>query len=155
MHWRRKWQPTRLLCPWDSPGNPLQYSSLENPRDRGACWAAVYGVAQSWTRLTRLSSSSSRRQLNQAAGRHGGRIFTITVSQEPRAPIVQLSLDWEQKKPNRRKVNQEMEKEWDDRKRRGRQKKKEIFPLKVNLQTKFLKHIRKIFLRKTGTKISD
>ena len=32
-------------------GNPLQCSCLENPRDRGAWWAAVYGVAQSWTRL--------------------------------------------------------------------------------------------------------
>ena len=31
----------------------------ENPRDRGAWWAAVYGVAQSWTRLKQLSSSSS------------------------------------------------------------------------------------------------
>ena len=41
-------------------GNPLQYSCLENPRDRGAWWAAVYGVAQSRTRLKRLSSSSSR-----------------------------------------------------------------------------------------------
>ena len=30
-------------------GNPLQYSCLENPRDRAARWAAVYGVAQSWT----------------------------------------------------------------------------------------------------------
>ena len=40
-------------------GNPLQYSCLENPRDRGAWWAAVYGVAQSWTQLKRLSSSSS------------------------------------------------------------------------------------------------
>ena len=36
-------------------GNPLQYSCLENPRDRGAWWAAVYGVAQSWTQLKRLS----------------------------------------------------------------------------------------------------
>ena len=36
-------------------GNPLQYSCLENPRDRGAWWAAVCGVAQSWTRLKRLS----------------------------------------------------------------------------------------------------
>ena len=43
-------------------GNPLQYSCLENPRDRGACWAAVYGVAQSRTRLMRLSSSSSRQR---------------------------------------------------------------------------------------------
>ena len=32
-------------------GNPLQYSFLENPRDRGAWWAAVSGVAQSQTRL--------------------------------------------------------------------------------------------------------
>ena len=40
-------------------GNPLQHSCLENPRDRGAWWAAVYGVAQSQTRLKRLSSSSS------------------------------------------------------------------------------------------------
>ena len=40
-------------------GSPLQCSCLENPRDRGAWWAAVYGVAQSWTRLKRLSSSSS------------------------------------------------------------------------------------------------
>ena len=40
-------------------GTPLQYSCLENPMDRGAWWAAVYGVAQSQTRLMRLSSSSS------------------------------------------------------------------------------------------------
>ena len=40
-------------------GSPLQYSCLENPRDRGAWWAAVYGVTQSQTRLKRLSSSSS------------------------------------------------------------------------------------------------
>ena len=40
--------------------NPLQCSCLENPRDRGAWWAAVYGVSQSRTRLKQLSSSSSR-----------------------------------------------------------------------------------------------
>ena len=51
MHWRRKWQP-------------LQCSCLENPRDGEAGWAAVYGVAQSRTRLTWLSSSSSN--VNQA-----------------------------------------------------------------------------------------
>ena len=45
MHWRRKWQPTPVSC-------------LENPRDREAWWAAVYGVARSRTRLKRLSSSS-------------------------------------------------------------------------------------------------
>ena len=42
-------------------GNPLQCSCLENPRDGGAWWAAVYGVTQSQTRLKRLSSSSSSR----------------------------------------------------------------------------------------------
>ena len=40
-------------------GNPLQCSCLENPRDNRAWWAAVSGVAQSWTQLKRLSSSSS------------------------------------------------------------------------------------------------
>ena len=48
-----------LSCIGEGNGNPLQCSCLENPRDRGACWAAVYGVAQGWTRLKRLSSSSS------------------------------------------------------------------------------------------------
>ena len=38
-------------------GNPLQYSCLENPVDRGAWWAAVHRVTQSQTRLKRLSSS--------------------------------------------------------------------------------------------------
>ena len=46
MHWRRKWQPTPVFLPWGSQG-------------WGAWWAAVYGVTQSWTRLKRLSSSSS------------------------------------------------------------------------------------------------
>ena len=40
-----------LSCFGEGNGNPLQYSCLENPRDGGAWWAAVYGVAQSQTRL--------------------------------------------------------------------------------------------------------
>ena len=48
-----------LSCFGEGNGNPLQCSCLENPRDGGAWWAAVYGVAQSPTRLKRLSSSSS------------------------------------------------------------------------------------------------
>ena len=48
-----------LSCIGKGNGNPLQCSCLENPRDGGAWWAAVYGVAQSRTRLKRLSSSSS------------------------------------------------------------------------------------------------
>ena len=45
----------------EGDGNLLQCSSLENPRDGGAWWTAVYGVTQSQTRLKRLSSSSSWR----------------------------------------------------------------------------------------------
>ena len=47
-----------LSCIGEGNGNPLQCSCLENPRDGRACWAAVYGVAQSRTRLKQLSSSS-------------------------------------------------------------------------------------------------
>ena len=47
-----------LSCIGEGNGNPLQCSCLENPRDREAWWAAVYGVAPSWTRLKRLSSST-------------------------------------------------------------------------------------------------
>ena len=46
-------------CIGEGNGNALQCSCLENPRDGGAWWAAVYGVAQSRTGLRRLSSSSS------------------------------------------------------------------------------------------------
>ena len=48
-----------LSCIGERNGNPLQCSCLENPRDGGAWWAAIHGVAQSWTRLKRLSSSST------------------------------------------------------------------------------------------------
>ena len=48
-----------LSCIGEGNGNPLQCSCLENPGDREAWWAAVSGVAQSQTRLKRLSSSSS------------------------------------------------------------------------------------------------
>ena len=51
-----------LSCIGEGNGNPLQCSCLENPRDGGAWWAAVYGVAQSRTRLKQLSSSSSRKR---------------------------------------------------------------------------------------------
>ena len=54
-------------------GNPLQYFCLENPREGGAWWAAVYGVAQSRTRLKPLSSSSSSR----IARSYGSFIFSF------------------------------------------------------------------------------
>ena len=47
-----------LSCTGEGNGNPLQCSCLENPGDGGAWWAAVHWVAQSWTRLKRISSSS-------------------------------------------------------------------------------------------------
>ena len=49
-----------LSCIGEGNGSPLQCSCLENPRDGGAWWAAIYGVAQSQTWLKWLSSSSSR-----------------------------------------------------------------------------------------------
>ena len=46
-----------ISCIGEGNGNPVQCSCLENPRDGGAWWAAIYGVAQSRTRLKWLSSS--------------------------------------------------------------------------------------------------
>ena len=46
-------------------GNPLQCSCLENPRDGGAWWAAIYGVAQSWTRLSDLAAAAAAAVLKQ------------------------------------------------------------------------------------------
>ena len=65
-----EWSVANLLVKWhtsyrtskhsrEGNGNPLQYSCLENPRDGRAWWVVIYGVAQSRTRLKRLSSSSS------------------------------------------------------------------------------------------------
>ena len=54
--------PGLRRSPGEGIGNPLQGSCLENPRDRGAWWAAIYGVAQSRTQLKRLSSSSQQQQ---------------------------------------------------------------------------------------------
>ena len=51
---------TSLSRTGEGNGNPLQCSCLENPRDGGAWWAAIYAVTQSQTQLKRLSSSSSR-----------------------------------------------------------------------------------------------
>ena len=47
-----------LSCAGEGNGNPFQCSYLENPRDRGAWWAALYGVAQSQTRLSDLAAAA-------------------------------------------------------------------------------------------------
>ena len=79
MRWRRKWQP-------------LQCSCLENPRDRGAWWAAVSGVIQSWTWLKWLSSSIGCREV----GEWGGWWFVFLTymsldHQEPYLDLMQMS----------------------------------------------------------------
>ena len=56
-HERLEFDPWVAKNPKEGVDSPLQYSCLENPRDGGAWWAAVYGAAQSQTRLKRLSSS--------------------------------------------------------------------------------------------------
>ena len=51
-----------LSCIGEGNGNPLQCSCLQNPRDEGAWWAAVYGVAQSWLAAAAITFSSKRNQ---------------------------------------------------------------------------------------------
>ena len=59
-----------LSCIRERNGNPLQCSCLENPRDGGAWWAAIYGVAQSRTRLKQLSSSSWKKERRGQMSHH-------------------------------------------------------------------------------------
>ena len=72
---------TSLSRVGEANGNPLHCSCLENPRDRGAWWAAVYGVAQSWTWLKWLSSSSSSRNCHAEWSKSdtGGKILYDTT----------------------------------------------------------------------------
>ena len=81
-------------------GNPLQCSCLENPRDGGAWWAAVYGVAQSRTRLKRLSSSSRICNLIGQNSSHGHTCLKWTgkcissQSPEARGRVGELEFLW-------------------------------------------------------------
>ena len=71
-----------LSCIGEGNGNPLQCSCLENPRDRGAWWAAIYGVAQSWTWLKQLSSSSSSSSLSQESELLASMLYCLTEERE-------------------------------------------------------------------------
>ena len=71
-----------LSCVGEGNGNPLQCSCLENPRDREAWWAAIYGVAQSRTWLKWLSNSNSSRFLKM----HILVLFTA-ISSEPSTSV--------------------------------------------------------------------
>ena len=84
----RRYCHLSLPCIGEGNGNPPQRSCLENPRDRGAWWAAVYGVSQSRTRLKQLSSSSSTYK-----GFPGGSVVkNLPVMQETQV----LSLGWKE-----------------------------------------------------------
>ena len=78
-----------LSCIGEGNGNPLQRSCLENPRDRGAWWAAVYGVTQSRTRLKRLNSSSRYVLTSMCASEIAANIyFEINIDSQGIAKIM-------------------------------------------------------------------
>ena len=82
-----------LSCIGEGNGNPLQCSCLENPRDREAWWATVYWVAQSRTRLKRLSSSSSSSSSSESASHGHGQSRAKSESGEAkRSCLAQLCL---------------------------------------------------------------
>ena len=73
-----------LSCIGEGNGNPLQCSCLENPRDGGPWWAAIYGVAQSRIQLKRLSSSSSVHISEKAMAPHSSTLaWKIPRVEEP------------------------------------------------------------------------
>ena len=69
-----------LSCIGEGNGTPLQYSCLENPRDGGAWWAAALRVAQSRTRLKRLSSSSSSKLFSVKASYYLHRTLLVNLT---------------------------------------------------------------------------
>ena len=84
------WKRSLVGC---SPWGCEESDTTENPRDGGAWWAAVYGVAQNWTRLKRLSSSSSSsRELFHALGFHAFNFLLVPQDTAPGLPghLVQM-----------------------------------------------------------------
>ena len=73
--------PALGRSPGGGNGNPLQYSCLENPMDRGAWWATVHGVAKSWTRLKQLSTHALFTQIKHKKNKYKNKegIFSFTV----------------------------------------------------------------------------
>ena len=81
-----------LSCIGEGNGNPLQCSCLENPRDRGAWWAAVYGVVQSRTWLKWLSSSSSTLGWRIPWTEEPGRLQSMGSQRVSQTRLKQLSM---------------------------------------------------------------
>ena len=82
-----------LSCFGEGNGNPLQCSCLENPRDGGAWWAAVYRVAQSRTRLKRRSSSSSSME-QETRIRSRGREDPLEKEMAAHSSILAWEIPW-------------------------------------------------------------
>ena len=73
-----------LSCIGEGNGNPLHCSCLENPRDGRAWWAAVYGVAQSWTRLSDFTFTFHFHALEKAMATHSSTLaWEIPWTEEP------------------------------------------------------------------------
>ena len=81
----------RLSCIGEGNGNPLQCSCLENPRDGGAWWAAICGVAQSRPQLKWLSSSSSHCRGDTGSIPEPGRFHMPQGQLSPRATTAKAS----------------------------------------------------------------
>ena len=92
-----------LSCIGEGNGTPLQCSCLENPRDGGAWWTAIYGVAQSRTQLKQLSSSSSRQHIKKQ-----GHYFTnkVHLVKAMVLPVVMYGCEsWTLKKAEHRRID--------------------------------------------------
>jgi len=67
---RCSFDPWVRKIPWRRAGNPIQYSCLENPMDRGAWWATVYRLAKSWTQLKGLISTHACKRVHLKLSHH-------------------------------------------------------------------------------------
>ena len=65
----------------EGDGTPLQYSCLENPMDGGAWWAAVHGVAKSWTRLSNFTFTFHFPALEKEMATHSSVLAVYGVAQ--------------------------------------------------------------------------
>ena len=82
--------PVLGRSPGGAHGNPLQYSCLENPMNRGAWWATVHGVAKSWTRLS--VSTARRVYICPSQSPTSSHLFPHFPVQHPFATFVSLPL---------------------------------------------------------------
>ena len=97
---------------WQGNGNPLQCSCLENPRVGGACWAAVYGVAQSRTRLKRLSSSSSSSDWTAARSLQSSPNEAGAVKKKAEWSVFSRNVSWKCSSPGLQTIGSEASSSW-------------------------------------------